>query len=80
MWIQDLQNRTRSALTNIEIMYVMDDMTIPLKKFAKSPSLFGAIHINDITARKYLIKSRLDEIAWQYNTLDELIEDGWAID
>ena len=80
MWSLDLQNRTRSALTYIEIMYIMDNMTVPLKKWAKSPSVFGTIHINDISAHRYVVKSRLNETVWQYNALDELIEDGWSID
>ena len=80
MWSEDLQERTRTALTNIEAMYVMPDLTMPLKKFAKSPSVFGAIHVSDVSAQRFTIESRLDETVWQYHILDELIDDGWAID
>ena len=80
MWNEDLQERTRTALTNIEAMYVMPDLTMPLKKFAKSPSVFGVIHVSDVAAQRFIIKSRSDETVWQYHTLDELIDDGWAID
>lgn len=80
MWSQDLRDRTRRALMNVEVVYVMADMTMPLKKWAKSPSVFGVIHIRDASAHKYMVKSRLDETVWQYDTLDELIDDGWAID
>ncbi|WP_460910561.1 hypothetical protein [Spirosoma areae] len=58
----------------------MDDLSIPLKKFAKYAFVLGSIHINDSSGNKYVVRSRLDETVWQYNTLDELIEDGWALD
>lgn len=81
MWSEELMNRTRAVLTTLPVAYIMQDLTIPLKKFSKRHFISGTIHVNDASTHNYRIVDRAEnETVWQYNTLDELINDGWAID
>ena len=81
MWSEELKNCTREVLTTLPVAYIMQDLTIPLKKSATSGFVSGTIHINDALRHNFMIIDRdKNETVWQYNTLDELINDGWAID
>jgi hypothetical protein len=81
MWSEELRNRTRAVLKTLPIAYIMQDVTIPIKKFSMRHFISGTIHINDASTHNFLIIGRDEnETIWQYNTLDELILDGWAID
>ena len=81
MWSEELMNRTRAVLTTLPVAYIMQDLTIPLKKFSKSHFTSGTIHINEVSTHNFRVTNRDEtETVWQYNTLDELIQDGWAID
>ena len=81
MWSEELKKRTYKVLTDLPVAYIMNDLTIPLKKFDKNHFISGTIHINDASAHNFRVISRdEDKTVWQYNTLNELINDGWAID
>ncbi len=81
MWSEELQNRTREAIQEPDVRYIMADGNVPLKKWSTRKGVFGLIHFSDFMDEKFIVKNRENaELVWEYGSLDEMIEDGWAVD
>ncbi len=81
MWSEELQKRTREAIQEPDVRYIMADGNVALKKWSPGKGVFGLIHFSDLINEKFVVKNRKDaEQVWEYGSLDEMIEDGWAVD
>ncbi len=67
MWTEELQQQTREFFETLPVA--------AMKHFGDMKS--GFCKLKD---GKYIISDRESDDRWEYNSIDELVEDGWAID
>jgi hypothetical protein len=67
MWSEELQQQTREFLEQYP--------AAAMKHFGDIK--FGICMIKE---GKYLVLARSSDEKWEYDTIEEMIEDGWAID
>ena len=75
-WSEELRNKTYSALDNGEFDVFMNGGVCYLKH---SDGSFGTISMKNAFARNWLVESKKGE-SFQFETIDALIDDGWALD
>ncbi len=73
-WSDNLLEETRTALDG---GFVGIDGFLHMKNINGS---FGKIILENVFSRKFLIQDKETHAEKLYNTTDELIDDGWAID
>jgi hypothetical protein len=73
-WSVKLLEETRAALNN---GFVGPDGFLHMKNIN---GYYGKIRLEDLRAGKLLIQDKQADAAYQFNSCDEMINDGWAID
>ncbi len=81
-WSEGLKKSTKKALEDCAIMPFEGKCF--MKKWAENDTISGYILLDDILNYKWIIREgdsfSGDFILDEYSSIDELIEDGWAID
>ena len=73
-WSDNLINETREVL---DLAFVPRDDYVHMKNINGD---FGKISIADWFDRKLIIQDKRSDAIYRYNTVDELLAAGWAID
>ncbi len=79
-WSKELQDSTREALENYSMQALNGKCY--MKKWLEKGSCSGIISVFDILNSNWIIKNTDDksEILATYESIDELIADGWVLD
>lgn len=79
MWSDEAIRASRVQLSDplkSDVLWMLD--TVSLKN---SNGSFGTILLENLFAKKYLIKDRrVSDKEYSYTSVDEIINDGWVLD
>jgi len=78
-WSDSLKEQTRKIIENVDLASFLLNGQCHLKN-SNPDHRFGYITVNDAIARRYVVQLKGDEGAEVFDSLDELIDAGWAVD
>ena len=70
---------TKSILEDVVLESFLNGNSCRLKKISRDSRAFGQIDITDAIYGKYLVKKD-DGERLKYNSIDDLVSDGWLVD
>lgn len=75
MWSEDLRQLTRDIVSEYRFVPRSDEV-----RFKNHDGRFGLIALSDVLADRLLLVDSEDATEKRYDSVDDLLDDGWVVD